>query len=152
MLELLSSPATLAAAIRKAMPRNDTMAQRWLVELDSPSAAVRDGFQTFTERLGTLLDSPVGRSLGTGETSVRLDDVIASGGKLLVRLGQRYRAIARKLGAWTLVAVLRVAAELRQACWQCRCLFVIDEPRLLGHEGRHLAEPPSARSTPVMLD
>src|SRR5205807_10090517 len=44
ILELLSSPATLAAAIRQAMPPNDSMAARWLVELDSPSATIREAF------------------------------------------------------------------------------------------------------------
>src|SRR5919204_1826059 len=72
ILELLSSPMTLASAIRASMPPNDSMAQRWLVELDSPSAAVREAFQTFGERLGTLLDSPVGRSFGTGPDAMRL--------------------------------------------------------------------------------
>jgi hypothetical protein len=51
ILELLSSPATLAAAIRQSAPKTDAMAQRWLVELDSPSTAVREAFQTFGERL-----------------------------------------------------------------------------------------------------
>src|SRR5207245_282587 len=45
-----------------------------------------------------------------------------------------------KVGAWTLVAMLRLAAELRQARWRGSCLFVVDEPRLLGHEGRHLVD------------
>jgi hypothetical protein len=81
ILELLSSPATLTAAIRQAMPPNDPMAERWLVELDSPSATIREAFQTFGERLGTLLDSPAGRSLGAGADAVRLADVLATGGK-----------------------------------------------------------------------
>jgi hypothetical protein len=140
ILELLSSPATPAAAIRKSAPPADTIAQRWLVELDSPTATIREAFQTFSERLGTLLDSPAGRSLGTGDTAVQLADILASRGKLLVRLDPRYGALSRKIGAWTLVAMLRVAAELRQARWGGQCLFVIDEPRLLGHEGRHLAD------------
>lgn len=139
ILELLSSPATLAAAIRQAMPSNDAMAARWLVELDSPSATIREAFQTFGERLGTLLDSPAGRSLGAGTDALRFADVLATSGKLLVQLDPRYGAISRKLGAWTLIAMLRLAAELRQARWQGRCLFVVDEPRLLEHEGRHLA-------------
>ena len=102
-----------------------------------PSA---ETFQTFSERLGTLLDSPAGRSLGSGDPAIRLDDVMASGGKLLVRLDPRYGAISRKVGSWTLVAMLRLAAERRHARSTTQCLFVIDEPRLLGHEGRHLAE------------
>ncbi|MBV9172812.1 MAG: hypothetical protein JOZ81_22310 [Chloroflexi bacterium] len=140
ILELLSSPATLAAAIRGCAPATNATAQRWLVELDTPTATVREAFQTFSERLGTLLDSPAGRSLGSGVPSVRLDDIVASGCKLLVRLDPRYGAISRKLGAWTLIAMLRVAAQFRQARWNGKCLFVVDEPRLLGHEGRHLAE------------
>src|SRR5205807_4952008 len=140
ILTLLSSPATLAAAIRQAMPPTDPMAMRWLVELDTPTAVIREAFLTFGERLGNMLDSPVGRSLGTGENSLRLADVQAANGKLLVRLDPRYGQIARKVGAWTLVAMLRLAAELRQARWQGDCLFVVDEPRLLGHEGRHLAD------------
>jgi hypothetical protein len=64
ILELLSSPAARAAAIRQAMPPNDAMAERWLVELDSPSPTIHQAFQTFGERLGTLLDWPAGRSLG----------------------------------------------------------------------------------------
>lgn len=141
ILELLSSPANLAAAIRKEQRlRRTPWAQRWLVELDSPTATAREAFQTYSERLGALLDSPAGRSLGSGEASIRLDEVVASGGKLLVRLDPRYGAISRKLGSWTLVAMLRLAAELRQARSDRQCLFVIDEPRLLGHEGRHLTE------------
>ncbi len=140
ILEQLTSPSTLAAAIRASMPNGDAMAERWLVELDSPTATVREAFQTFGERLGTLLDSPAGRSLGAGSDALRVDDMLATNGKLLVRLDPRYGAISRKIGAWTLVAMLRLAAELRQARWGGRCLFVIDEPRLLGHEGRHLAE------------
>jgi hypothetical protein len=66
--------------------------------------------------------------------------VLSSGGKLLVRLDPRYGALARKVGAWTLVAMLRLAAKLRGARWSGRCLFVVDEPRLLGHEGRHFAD------------
>ena len=84
---------------------DDTMAQRWLVELDSPSTTVREAFHTFSERLGTLLDSPAGRSLGAGIDALRLADVLASNGKLLVQLDPRYGALARKLGAWTLVAM-----------------------------------------------
>jgi hypothetical protein len=140
ILELLSSPATLAAAIRAAAPSHDSMAQRWLVELDSPSATIREAFGTFGERFGSLLDSPAGRSLGTGSDALRLDDVLATNGKLLISLDPRYGPLSRKIGAWTLVAMLRLAAELRTARWQGRCLFVIDEPRLLGHEGRHLAD------------
>jgi TraM recognition site of TraD and TraG len=34
----------------------------------------------------------------------------------------------------------RLAAELRQARWRGTCLFVVDEPRLLGHEGRNLID------------
>src|SRR5205823_9852205 len=111
-----------------------------LVELDTPSAAVREAFQTFVERLGTLLDSPAGRALKADSDALHLSDVVATGSKLLIRLDPRYGQIARKVGAWTLVAMLRLAAELRQARWRRRCLFVVDEPRLLGHEGRHLAE------------
>src|SRR5436305_10805045 len=48
--------------------------------------------------------------------------------------------MASKVGAWTLVAMLRLAAELRHARWHGQCLFIVDEPRLLGHEGRHLAD------------
>jgi hypothetical protein len=140
ILTLISSPATLAAAIRSSMPPMDPMAMRWLVELDSPTATIREAYLTFGERLGGMLDSPVGRSLGTGANSLRLADVVASNSKLLVRLDPRYGQIARKVGAWTLVAMLRLAAELRQARWEGRCLFVVDEPRLLGHEGRHLAD------------
>jgi hypothetical protein len=54
---LLSSPATLAAAIRGSMPAMDPMAMRWPVELDSPTAVIREAFLTFGERLGGLLDS-----------------------------------------------------------------------------------------------
>jgi hypothetical protein len=43
-------------------------------ELDSPSAVVREAFQTFGERLGTLLDAPAGRSLRAGVDSLRLAD------------------------------------------------------------------------------
>jgi len=140
ILTLLSSPATLAAAIRASMPPHDRMAERWLVELDSPSATIREAYQTFGERLGTMLDSPIGRSLGAGTDAVRLSDVVASNGKLLVRLDPRYGGLSRKIGAWTLVAMLRLAAELRQARWSGQCLFVVDEPRVLEHEGRHLAD------------
>lgn len=140
ILELLASPSTLAAAVRQAAPANDPMAQRWLLELDSPSATVREAFQTFGERLGVLLDSPAGHSLGASADAVRLADVVATGAKLLIRLDPRYGAISRKVGAWTLVAMLRLAAELRQARWQGRCLFLVDEPRLLQYEGRHLAD------------
>jgi hypothetical protein len=139
ILELISSPATLAAAIRASRPAGNAMADRWLAELEDPSTTVRDAYQTFGERLGTLLDSPAGRSLGTGIDAVRLSDVMATSGKLLVQLDPRYGALARKIGAWTLVAMLRLAAELRQAKWPGKCLFLIDEPRLLEHEGRHLA-------------
>ena len=106
VLELVSSPATLAEAIREAMPAGDRTAQRWLAELDEASATIREGFQTFVERLGSLLDSPAGRSLGTGPEAVRLADVLASGSKLLIRLDPRYGAISRKVGAWTLIAML----------------------------------------------
>ena len=140
ILELVSSPATLAEAIREAMPAEDRTAQRWLVELDAASTTIREGFQTFVERLGSLLDSPAGRSLGTGPEAVRLADVLASRSKLLIRLDPRYGAISRKVGAWTLIAMLRLAAELRQAAWQGRCLFIVDDPRLLKHEGRWLAD------------
>src|SRR5919199_214728 len=140
ILELVSSPTTLAEAIREAMPADDRMAQRWLAELDEASATIREGFQTFVERLGSLLDSPAGRSLGTGPEAVRLADVLASGSKLLIRLDPRYGAISRKAGAWTLVAMLRLAAELRQADWHGRCLFIVDDPRLLKREGRWLAD------------
>ena len=81
ILELVSSPMTLAEAIREAMPPGDRTAQRWLVELEEPSATICEGFQTFAERLGSLFDSPAGRSLGTGPEAVRLADVLASQGK-----------------------------------------------------------------------
>jgi hypothetical protein len=142
ILELVSSPLMLAEAIREAMPPGDRTAQRWLTELDAPNAIMREGFQTFAERLGSLLDSPAGCSLGSGPEAVRLADALASSGngKLLIRLDPRYGAISRKVGAWVLVAMLRLAAELRQAAWHGRCLFVVDDPRLLKHEGRWLAD------------
>src|SRR5919199_4168039 len=71
ILELLASPATLAAAMRPAMPPNDPMAERWLVELDSPSATIREAFHACGECLGTRLDSPAGRSLGAGADALR---------------------------------------------------------------------------------
>ena len=140
ILELTSSPTTLAEAIRDVMPAGDCMALRWLAELAEPSATIREGFQTFAERLGSLLDSPAGCSLGGGPEALRLADVVASRSKLLIRLDPRYGALSRKVGAWTLVAMLRLAAELRSARWQGRCLFVVDDPRLLQHEGRWLAD------------
>ncbi|MBV9327471.1 MAG: HNH endonuclease [Chloroflexi bacterium] len=140
ILELVSSPSTLAEAIRDAMPVGDRTAQRWLAELDEASATIREGLQTFAERLGTLLDSPAGRSLGAGADALRLADVLATNGKLLIRLDPRYGAISRKMGAWALVAMLRLATELRQARWWGRCLFLVDDPRLLRHEGRWLAD------------
>jgi Type IV secretion-system coupling protein DNA-binding domain len=140
ILELISSPATLAAAIRSSMPRDDRMATRWLVELDSPTQTIREAYLTFGERLGGLVDSPAGASLGTGPGSLSLATVIAADNKLLIRLDPRYGQISRKVGAWALVAMLRLAAELRQAQTGRRCLFIVDEPRLLGHEGRHLAD------------
>ena len=79
ILELVSSPVTLAEAIREAMPPGDRTAQRCLTELDEPSATIREGFQTFVERLGSLLDSPAGRSLGTGPEAVRLDEIHQTG-------------------------------------------------------------------------
>jgi hypothetical protein len=108
ILELLASPADLAAAIRDAMPLDHAMAQRWLAELDAPSNTMREAFQTFSERLGTLLDSPAGLSLGAGSDALRLTDVLASNGKLLVQLDPRYGALARKLvqfqAAWSEMA------------------------------------------------
>lgn len=140
ILALLSSPDVLASAIAAAMPPADPMGLRWLEELKGATRTIEEAFRTFAERLGTLLDSPAGRSLGTGRDAVSLGDVLASRGKLLIRLDQRYGSIARKIGAWTLVAMLRLAAELRAARWRGSCLFVVDEPRLLGHEGRHLID------------
>jgi hypothetical protein len=140
ILELVASPAVLREAIKQAMPPGDPKGLRWLVELDSPSSTVREGFQTFAARLGSLLDSPVGRSLGTGSDAVRLHDVLASNGTLLIRLNPAYGEISRKVGAWALVAMLRLAAELRAAEWPKRCLFVVDEPRVLQHQGRWLID------------
>ena len=99
ILELIATPATLANAIRSAMPPRDPMALRWLVELDSPTAIIREAYLTFGERLGSLLDSPAGRSLGAGANSLRLSDVLAANTKLLIRLDPRYGQLSRKLGA-----------------------------------------------------
>jgi hypothetical protein len=140
ILELIASPTVLAGAIRGSAPSADPTVARWLNELDNASNTVQEAFGTFAHRLGTLLDSPAGLSLGSGADAITLGDVVATRGKLLMRLDPRYGAISRKLGAWMLVAMLRLAAELRSARWQGQLLFVIDEPRLLGHEGRHLAE------------
>jgi hypothetical protein len=101
----------IAARDRSSMPQGDAMARRWLVELDSPTATIREAFLTFGERLGSLIDSPAGRSLGTGDNSLRLSEVLSAESKLLVRLDPRYGLIERKIGAWTLVAMLRLAAE-----------------------------------------
>jgi hypothetical protein len=139
ILSLISSPAVLADAIRAAAPASDLTAQRWVAELEASSTTVREAFQTFGKRLGTLLDSPAGLSLGAGADAITLSDVVATRAKLLIKLDPRYGSISRKLGAWTLVAMVRLAAELRQARWQGQLLFIIDEPRLLEHEGRHLA-------------
>jgi hypothetical protein len=139
ILELIASPTVLAGAIRGSAPPGDPTVARWLSELDNASNTVQEAFGTFAHRLGTLLDSPAGLSLGTGADAIRLQDVVAARAKLLMRLDPRYGAISRKLGAWMLVAMVRLAAELRQARWQGQLLFIIDEPRLLEHEGRHLA-------------
>jgi hypothetical protein len=140
ILELISSPAVLAEAIRAAAPGDSRMAPRWIRELEDSSPTVREAFGTFAHRLGMLLDSPAGLSLGAGADAITLSDVVATQGKLLMRLDPRYGAISRKLGAWMLVAMLRLAAELRAARWDGQLLFIVDEPRLLGHEGRHLAD------------
>jgi hypothetical protein len=140
ILDMLTSPASLAASIREAMPPGDPTAQRWLTELDKPTRTHYEAYATFSDRLGSLLDSPAGRSLGTGENAIRLTEVLKTGSKLLIRLEPRYGGISRKLGAWALVAMLRLASELRYSRWNGRCLFVIDEPRLLKSEGRHLID------------
>jgi hypothetical protein len=140
ILDLISSPTGLAEAIRAAAPTDNRVVQRWIRELEEPSPTVREAFGTFAHRLGTLLDSPAGLSLGAGTDAITLSDVVATQGKLLMRLDPRYGAISRKLGAWMLVAMLRLAAELRQARWDGQLLFIVDEPRLLQHEGRHLAD------------
>jgi hypothetical protein len=140
ILRLVSSPAVLADAIRSSAPNGDPMAERWVNELEASSNVVREAFGTFAHRLGMLLDSPAGRSLGAGGEAIRLQDLVATRAKLLMRLDPRYGAISRKLGAWMLVAMLRLAAELRAARWGGQLLFIVDEPRLLGHEGRHLAD------------
>ena len=140
ILELITSPAALANAIRGSAPAGDRRATRWIGDLEASSAVVREAFATFGHRLGTLLDSPAGLSLSAGGDVIRLQDVVASRGKLLMRLDPRYGEISRKLGAWMLVAMLRLAAELRAARWEGQLLFIVDEPRLLGHEGRHLAD------------
>jgi HNH endonuclease len=137
---LIASPSTLADAIRTSAPTGDRKAERWIGELEASSNIVREAFGTFAHRLGTLLDSPAGLSLGASGDVIRLQDVVATRGKLLMRLDPRYGAISRKLGAWMLVAMLRLAAELRAARWNGQLLFIVDEPRLLGHEGRHLAD------------
>ena len=140
IMQLLSSPDTLRAAVSQSMPKNDPAAMRWLTELDKPTRTTEEAFQSFGARLATLLDSPAGRSLGTGPESIKLNDVLASKARLLIRLDPRYGMVSRKIGAWALVAMLRLAAELRQGRWNQQCLFIIDEPRLLGHEGRHLVD------------
>lgn len=60
ILDLISSPAVLADAIRAAAPPGERRAERWVNELDASSNVVREAFGTFAHWLGTLLDSHIG--------------------------------------------------------------------------------------------
>ncbi|HEX6513632.1 MAG TPA: hypothetical protein VF157_15115, partial [Chloroflexota bacterium] len=102
ILELIASPAALTEAIRTAAPAGSRVAARWITELEAAQPTVREAFGTFAHRLGTLLDSPAGLSLGAGTDAITLSDIVATQGKLLMKLDPRYGAVLRKLGAWML--------------------------------------------------
>ncbi len=88
--------------------------------------------------LATLLDGVAIRgSLGTGPDALRLEDVIATDGLVLFSLDAAdYPHATRKVGAWVLLAMQRLARTLPGQ--HKHCLLVVDEVGALGAQARHL--------------
>jgi hypothetical protein len=84
------------------------------LQLEDASPTVL-AFGTLANRQRTRLDSPAGLSLRAGGGPIPLQDAVATRAKLLTRTDPRYGTISHKLGVWVLVAMFRLAAELRLA-------------------------------------
>lgn len=128
---------TLCAALAPFQGKDQRIGQ-WLAALKRYDGTEESGVQDLQRSLGTLLDGVAMRgSLATGPGALRLEDVIETNGLVLFSLDVAdYPHATRKMGAWVLLAMQRLARTLPEQ--HKRCLLLVDEVGALGPQAKHL--------------
>jgi TraM recognition site of TraD and TraG len=142
--ELLSPPALLREIRRQrtrlgagAPPALDQIARA----VQGLGGTEAEGVAGFESRLGAFVEGAAGPSLGTGPGALVLEDAVREGRTVLFSLDvASYEQVARKVGAWVLLDLVRVAGRLLGERWGTahQAYVLVDEFGGLGAEGRHI--------------
>jgi hypothetical protein len=129
----------------------DPRVREWLERLAHQHGGIEDsGARGLDHAVGTLLDGVALRgSLLSCPEALRLDDVLATRGLALFKLdAAEYPHATRKIAAWVLLGMARVARQLadvhfpssaeQQAKRTPSALLLVDEVGALGSSARHL--------------
>jgi hypothetical protein len=119
----------------------DARVGEWVDRLQHQQPIEEAGARDLDRVLGNLLDGvALGGSLGTGPEAIRLEDVIDTDGLVLFKLDeQQYPNATRKITAWVLLGMGRVAHQLPPPVkGKPSALLLVDEVGALGTAARHL--------------
>jgi hypothetical protein len=141
-LRRLLDRETLMAALEPHRGRDPHIAD-WLTRLEHQHGGIEDsGARGLDRALGTLLDGPAIRgSLRACKEALRLEDVIDTRGLVLFSLDElTYPQATRKIAAWVLLAMGRLAQQLPAGDdpHAPRALLLLDEVGALGTSARHV--------------
>jgi hypothetical protein len=141
-LRALLERSALTSALEPFQARDERIG-RWLEQLRRRDAVDDAGARDLDRALGSLLDGPALRgSLSGGPTALRLEDVLQTRGLVLFSLEVAdYPHASRKVAAWLLLAMGRLAQQLKERSASgdgARALLLVDEVGALGSSARHL--------------
>src|SRR5687768_6785797 len=137
----LLSPKALSRIIRQAGPIGPAGLAEIADLVADMGKAELEGVAGFASRYGVTVEGVVGQSLGTGVGTLSLERAIRQGRTVLFSLdAAAYPMEARKVGAWALIDLVRVAGLLQADGWGVahQAYFVVDEFSALEREGRHV--------------
>jgi hypothetical protein len=144
VLDLLK-PVALRRHIRRLRsrlgPATPPFVEQIAEAVASLGPAELSGVSGFAARFGLLLEGTLGASLGAGSGTLVLEEAIRASRTVLFSLdAARYRHIAAKVGAWVLLDLVAVAAELQSEAWgqSHQVYVVVDEFSGLKEEGQHV--------------
>lgn len=144
----LLSPKALLRLIRRVAEAAEAQGRAAPAELEHVTRLIGDmektqheGVAGFASRYGVTVEGAVGTGLGTGAGALVLEEALAGGRTVLFSLdAAAYPLEARKVGAWALLDLVRVAGALQAEGWgdHQQAYFVVDEFSALEEEGRHV--------------
>lgn len=132
LVETLLEPGALALALKRHQRR--PRVPLWQTQLAGMKDVQLSGVATALMRVGRMIDSTAGPSLGTALDAIRLEDVVTARTTLLISLGGS-SALSRTIGGWALLAMQRACLAVPEGA---NALMVVDEIGALEGQARHV--------------